>query len=298
MVQFLGTIIILHFCEKDFYEAAVKYVKKGYCKNIEIINDVEEGGNKEKVVDWFAAVLKGKINYIKQIKGHNSFTYYKYAKRLNDTYGKPVFDLSEFDDLFEKVKENVFVIKVDENTVDEDDSLNQGSGFLLKDYGLMTSYHVVDIEQARYKAYKYMLFNKQYTFTIGLSDEKCKMDKGLDYALFQYVKKECGFELGNSDTLCIGSKVTLIGFPDYQEGNTPNIQTCDITGKKTFFGADFYTVSGRIMHGASGGPVLDEFGKVVGIIKGGISSFREDDTLNQGFLPINVAIADLGRNTV
>jgi hypothetical protein len=57
--------------------------------------------------------------------------------------------------------------------------------------------------------------------------------------------------------------------------------------------APFYTVSGRIVHGASGGVVLNEKREVIGIIKGGVQTLREDEDSsndNQGFVPIHLAI--------
>lgn len=57
--------------------------------------------------------------------------------------------------------------------------------------------------------------------------------------------------------------------------------------------APFYTVSGRIVHGASGGVVLNSKREAIGIIKGGVQTFRdsEDDRNdNQGFVPMHLVI--------
>lgn len=56
-------------------------------------------------------------------------------------------------------------------------------------------------------------------------------------------------------------------------------------------GALFYTVSGRIVHGASGGIVLNSDYEAIGIIKAGIVSLScEDSNENQGFVPLHLAI--------
>ena len=102
-----------------------------------------------------------------------------------------------------------------------------------------------------------------------------------------------GFRIGDSTNLHVGDQVTVIGYPNFQKGDSPYIQNCAITSKKTFLEAPFYTVSGRIVHGASGGVVLNSKREVIGIIKGGVQTFRDDEDAgndNQGFVPIHLAI--------
>ncbi len=51
----------------------------------------------------------------------------------------------------------------------------------------------------------------------------------------------------------------------------------------------FYTVSGKVIHGASGGVVLDRNDRAIGIIKGGVESTEEtEQDINQGFVPLLV----------
>ena len=57
-----------------------------------------------------------------------------------------------------------------------------------------------------------------------------------------------------------------------------------------------FTVNGRVVHGSSGGIVLDADHNIVGIIKGGIVSMEEDDYCeNQGFGPIHLVLKHLGK---
>ena len=61
-------------------------------------------------------------------------------------------------------------------------------------------------------------------------------------------------------------------------------------------GAEMFTVNGRVVHGSSGGLVLDSDHNIVGIIKGGIVSMEEDDQCeNQGFVPIYLTLEHLGK---
>ena len=74
------------------------------------------------------------------------------------------------------------------------------------------------------------------------------------------------------------------------------MQPCYITSKKPFMGAEMFAVNGRVVHGSSGGLVLDSDHNIVGIIKGGIVSMEEDDQCeNQGFVPIYLTLEHLGK---
>jgi V8-like Glu-specific endopeptidase len=131
---------------------------------------------------------------------------------------------------------------------------------------------------------------------VGLDANKVAADKTIDYAIFNIamvVPEKRGLKIGDSSDLHVGEQVTVIGYPNYQKGDSPYIQNCAITSKKTFLDAPFFTVSGRIVHGASGGVVLNAKWEVIGIIKGGVQTLRDDEDTgndNQGFVPIHLAI--------
>jgi len=122
-----------------------------------------------------------------------------------------------------------------------------------------------------------------------------KSNKIIDYALYELnVSKQQGFEIGTSKSIKLEDEIIIIGYPNYLKGDTPNIQRCKVASKISYFGAPLYTVTGRIMHGASGGVVLNRYYEVIGIIKGGVETFDESDTSsNQGFIPIDIVENDL-----
>ncbi|WP_308698182.1 hypothetical protein [uncultured Thomasclavelia sp.] len=58
------------------------------------------------------------------------------------------------------------------------------------------------------------------------------------------------------------------------------------------------TISGRVIHGSSGGVILDQKHKVVGVVNCGPVSLEEtDDTIIQGFIPINTILKDISMPT-
>ncbi len=281
---------ILHHCDKDFYETARLYIKKGFCKNANISSKVDNDDYQDEICAWFKLVLKGKVSYIKQVKGESSLTFYHFAKKLNAICEEEVFNLSEFANLFEKIDNSVFILISESNP----EKYMQGTGFFAKDYGLITSFHVTENGDF-FKGYKHTYYPNNYEFVIGKELNELNSNETIDYALYDYHPDACnGFGLGDSSNLKIGQKIIIIGYPNYAAGNTPYVQTCHITSKKPFLGAPLCTVSGRIVHGASGGVVLNENEEIIGIIKGGIVSLSEDDiNENQGFVPIHCVLEHL-----
>lgn len=288
---------ILHHCDaQGIYDTAKEYIAKGFCKNPEILAAVGVPEKRELVENWFESVLKGKINYIKQVKGEGSLTYLSFAQQLNQIFGKSVMDVSNLYELDRLALDNTFVLECEMG-----DTFEQGSAFYVPEIGLVTSYHVVE-NGVLYKAYTWPEYKKNSFGAVGFDANKRTADKQIDYAIFNItppLSEGKKLKMGDSTDLHVGDQVTVIGYPNHQEGNSPYIQNCAITSKKTFLDAPFYTVSGRIVHGASGGVVLNAKREVIGIVKGGVESFRDEeysDDINQGFVPIHLAIDHMMKN--
>lgn len=62
--------VILYKCKKQgIYETAKQYIDKGYCANAGIMMFSNNADNKQIIIDWFEKVIKGKIQYLGQIRG-------------------------------------------------------------------------------------------------------------------------------------------------------------------------------------------------------------------------------------
>lgn len=280
---------ILFHCQNDgIYQTAKVYVEKGNCNNSKIIemlkNETEE--NQNIVVEWFKAVLKGKIGYIKQVKGERNLVYLKYAKILNNIFGEEIFHVSDDLELLKIVEKSVFILEAETR-----DSYIQGSGFILKNVGLLTNYHVTEN-------------NEMYTVSTYKNEKVCsvcnelnlvKNNRDIDYACYSFGKdSEDALNLGKSKGLAIGSKVLVVGYPDYNKNNSPEIQPTTIISERSYMGQRIYTIAGRIVHGASGGVVLNDEYKVVGVIRCGPVTLEEtSDSAVQGIIPIDDIINDL-----
>ncbi len=80
--------MLFNCANKGLYNSAKLYISKGHCKNKGIIELAKNEKNKSIVEDWFIAVLIGKINFIKYVKGKDNYTYLNFANQLNKIVGK------------------------------------------------------------------------------------------------------------------------------------------------------------------------------------------------------------------
>lgn len=284
---------IIHSCEKfGILNAAKVYVKKGLCKNSYICGRIDDPSFEDAATGWFKQVLIGKVHYIKQVKGPLSLTYLSFAKKVNSIFEEKIFDLTELHRFENTVKNSVFILEYS-----DEESIIQGSAFYLPGTGLITNYHVTECG-GLFKVYCVNTYDENPCGVIGKEINEISSDKVIDYAVYKSppsINKELTFKCGDSRKLHLGDQVTTIGYPNHQKGNSPYIQSCSITSKKSLFGAPFFTVSGRIVHGASGGVVLNAANEIVGIIKGGVVSFEGDDNENQGFVPIHLILDHMNK---
>ena len=274
---------ILYNCSKNgTYQEALKYIDKGLCKNKNIIKIRNDSEKQTTIEEWFKSVIIGKIYFVRQIKGKESFTFFKLANLANTVFSEEIFDISYFDQMNAIIEKNVFVLQ-------SRDELNQGSGFYVPEFGFFTSYHVTEDGDF------YFILGKDKKYPISNDFNLKFSDKTIDYALYNIKPSDTTeVTIGKSSELKIGDTVVIAGFPDYLQGDTITKEECKITGITQLFGAPFYKVSGRVVHGASGGIVLNTNQQIVGIIKGGCSSDDTDNiAMKQGFVPIGLVLADV-----
>lgn len=226
---------------------------------------------KDGVVDAekFDLYLRGTINYYKKVMGKSSSKYCSLAKKYNELNGNEVFEVpSSFEEDLEKY---VFIIEDEEKGF-------QGTGFLVKDVGLVTCLHVVaslgkepDVtelaEHIREKVRIYLPQNPEKYFIGSLVKSFYKEDL---LVLNIGKSKSLGFEYADDRFEQNKDQYISAGYPSYAVGNTiDKMNDVKIRGTDHRFGQEYYSVDKTFTKGASGGPVFNQNRKVVGYIDRG-----------------------------
>ena len=163
-------------------------------------------------------------------------------------------------------------------------TVGSGSGFFIDDSGIfVTNYHVIEIASyARIMTTDGAVYN-----VLGVYD----CDPIRDTAILQIDGD--GFDFLEMDTspLKAGQTIFTIGSP---RGMDNTIADGLVSNTNRYLGTrDFIQYSAPISSGSSGGALINEYGKVVGITS---SSIRDGENLNLA-IPIHY-INNLSRNTV
>ena len=225
----------------------------------------------------FKNILRGKINFIKNVRGENDFIYAKLMNKFNQLDDNNTKHIPE--NYQEVIKENLWIIESDSE---------QGSAFLLKGIGFITCYHCVfdnnDVLMENLKIFQNP--TKEYEIEI------LKYNKHIDIAILKIkdsdidVKKE-GFSIGDCSKLTFGSKLILAGYPERGCEFEPDIREMKVTRTKAISAVEHICVDTPIITGHSGGPIFDEENKVVGIATRGSRYKDSDKTTNNAFIKID-----------
>lgn len=295
---------ILYDCESNgIYESALRYISLGKTTNHKIISlaktttqDEEQENAKRKVIeDWYCKVVKGKIEYVKCVRGNECSYYKKYGSAYNKLIGVDVFKFdNSLIDIEAYKRKFCFIIEKDDPK-----KVGQGTGFLLKNYGILTNQHVVDDIDVFYdiktvNGFRFKRITGKYDYI--------KRNAEIDYALIKAQGHEAeGWDFSETESISVGQKVRLLAFPKYANGDSITDISARITAEKKFLGQLIWTVDKNIVHGASGGIVINDFGKAVGIIVSGVEDYG--DTGNElgsgvpGFIPIHRVINDIEQSS-
>jgi RNA-directed DNA polymerase len=223
-----------------------------------------------KRISPLAEHLRGKILWISQVKSINDSVYISLARRYNALFpSRPLkigHSKGEIRDLAN------WVLEKDANTVA---TSSQGSAFFLSGFGLVTAFHCVE------GAKKLEVFHphdpsQRFVVTV---DRSCKQR---DLAILSHaIPAEKFLELEVFDQATrTGESVRIIGYPSFGPGSSLQVRDAKVVSHQTKSAVKQIVVDGKINQGNSGGPIVDQFDRVVGVAhKGG-----------QGE-PIDIAIA-------
>ena len=197
--------------------------------------------------------------------------------QVKTDFGHPLSSGLSLPDMVENALRSVVEIRTD---------FSGGTGFIVNDAGLVvTNKHVIQGANS----INLRLVNGD-RFTASVVGGHATLD--LAYLL---IGSDAQFEpiaVGDSDAVRVGELVIIIGFPIAAElGAEPTVSQGIVSAKRN----GLIQTDAPVNPGNSGGPMLDQFGNVVGVVVSRIAQSGGSDIAGIGFaIPINEVKSDLG----
>jgi S1-C subfamily serine protease len=161
-----------------------------------------------------------------------------------------------------------------------EETVRQGTAFLLEGVGLITCQHVLGSHTHAFRASNYL---RKYPVTVIAEDAT------IDLAIVHIdIPLEKGLDARTAPELEWNERVFVAGFPNFKLGATPHVAEGRIVAFRNVSSITRAMLSTPIVFGMSGGPVLDSYTKVVGVAVTGAGSIESGQlTENHGVIPIS-----------
>ena len=221
----------------------------------------------------FQSVLKGKLSFLLMVKGRLDPVYRNLATR----YAELDADFKLAPVGYEAAKRSMLVLE------EQGGRFRQGTAFALDGYGFVTCAHVVGETTRAVNPFK-----PADSYEVRV----VKTDEDLDLAIIEIV----GYKLTDGEPLKPQpvmpgqmTPVTVVGFPNYQNGDLGFVHRGWVTGFRTVATIRRILTDAAIIAGNSGGPVFNDKMEVVGIAATGAD--RMDDakqTEHHSVIPVSV----------
>ena len=147
-----------------------------------------------------------------------------------------------------------------------------GSGFFIDANGyLITNYHVIQSEvDPEYEGFSRVYIKRAENPTVRIPAKVVGWDTTFDLALLKTeINPEVYFQLGSSEDLNIGSRIYAIGSPAGLE-QTLTSGIVSAQNRRLLSLGSVLQIDAPVNHGSSGGPIIDEAGRVQAIVFAGL----------------------------
>jgi RNA-directed DNA polymerase len=242
----------------------------------------------------FDRVLWGKMHYLKMVKGISDPVYVRLARRHNSlvardaaTAAQPLIPLSIPNFVTEKseLDKAVFVIRC----VDDDYNESQGTAFFLENVGVVTCEHVIRHASSDVANKKYTYFRDGAGGHIQLQDaaggkicdlEMVFVHRYADLAVLKpVVATPALYLVPSGGAVKQNDVVGLVGFPDHKLSKSLSSDWGPVLTPLKKNGFQHFDIKPLIRVGNSGGPVLDERFRVIGVAKEGVEQKGGDNAI-------------------
>lgn len=218
----------------------------------------------------FAAAIRGRILFVKMVRGNGDPIFAKLAKRFNhaNIYPRKIKYYKRPQSVVD-LKEAVWVVEIGYDDPDWGNCNSQGTAFLLDGVGLVTCAHVVvnDKSNRPFREIEVFRVGSMLRYRAYVASYDPKFDLAVLYVDGINYVKDCDvrLKLSSIDHL-IGQQVQMVGFPSYREGQSLFVSRTEVAAVH----GQHMEVGGQVIAGISGGPLLDENYMVVGVLVRGV----------------------------
>ncbi|MCR5219279.1 trypsin-like peptidase domain-containing protein [Treponema sp.] len=151
-----------------------------------------------------------------------------------------------------------------------------GSGFFISEDGyIITNHHVIsDLVDKKYEGFSRLYVKLAEDPDTKIPAKVIGYDSVLDLALLKCeIKAPAVFTLGSSADLKVGDRVYAIGSPLGLE-KTLTSGIISATDRQLFMAGPVFQIDAAVNSGNSGGPLIDENGKVQAVVFAGVQNYQ------------------------
>ena len=246
--------------------------------------------NQNRKPPSFKSVVSGKIAYISMVRGYHDTIAAKFRTQFEHLVNEESLDdesVSADSSLPmttpDRIRAAMWVLECDEQDT-------QGTAFMLQDRGFVTCEHVLckHVAAGKLKAFRPELTSARYAVSVISSNKDVDLAV-VDIAMGEGEKnKYFALEMRLDDKgLKDQAEVMVGGFPNYCLGDEGHVVPGQVIGHRMVSAIKRAQVNASIVTGASGGPVVDTDGAVVGVAVTGADLYRKSPrTEDHGVIPI------------
>lgn len=218
-------------------------------------------GHRKGAVD-IEEVLRGRLNFVRTVRGGRANVYNRLAARFNDLISDtPPLPILDTRTPMEKAEEQLWVIEANEW---------KGTGVRIVGDMVLTCAHVVLDADGAFR-------NQVVAFkpTDAIRDDYLLIplaaDGDLDLAAFEFGGARTPILDDSPVAFSLGmpwpeQQVRMLGMPNYQPGDPFHTENTSITRTRSGERLEYFDVGATVLKGMSGGAVLDTSANLVGII--------------------------------
>jgi RNA-directed DNA polymerase len=205
----------------------------------------------------FDSILRGKLLYFSMVRGPSDPTFVSFAKRCraqDPLMFKGILDLED------SIDRNVWVLECTKTNI-------QGTGFFLANVGFVTCFHVLGTDTVAFHP-----SDPSKTFKTSI----LKFDENLDLAILNingYPQQ--GGLLRRPNQPAQYDKVMVSGYPNYGFGDSINKSWGNVATMKVRQQVTYIVPTTGIAKGMSGGPLVDDRYRVLGVASRGANDLKE-----------------------